>query len=54
MTHVNLNDGVCEGLEVVGERCFGVQHHPEASPGPHDSRYLFEQFEALMAGSVGV
>src|SRR5690606_38801049 len=29
MTHVNLNDGVCEGLEVVGERCFGVQHHPE-------------------------
>jgi carbamoyl-phosphate synthase small subunit len=54
MTHVNLNDGVCEGLEVVGERCFSVQHHPEASPGPHDSRYLFERFDALMAGSVGV
>ena len=48
MTHVNLNDGVCEGLEVVGERCFGVQHHPEAGPGPHDSRYLFERFEALL------
>ncbi len=48
MTHVNLNDGVCEGLEVVGERCFGVQHHPEAAPGPHDSRYLFDQFDALM------
>ena len=48
MTHVNLNDGVCEGLEVVGERCFGVQHHPEAGPGPHDSRYLFDQFDALM------
>ncbi len=54
MTHVNLNDGVCEGLEVVGERCFSVQHHPEASPGPHDSRYLFDQFEAIMSGSVGV
>ena len=48
MTHVNLNDGVCEGLEVVGERCFGVQHHPEAGPGPHDSRYLFDRFEALL------
>jgi len=48
MTHVNLNDGVCEGLEVVGERCFGVQHHPEAGPGPHDSRYLFDQFDELM------
>ena len=52
MTHVNLNDGVCEGLEVIGERCFSVQHHPEASPGPHDSRYLFDQFDALMAGKV--
>lgn len=48
MTHVNLNDGVCEGLEVVGERCFSVQHHPEAAPGPHDSRYLFSQFDELM------
>jgi carbamoyl-phosphate synthase small subunit len=48
MTHVNLNDGVCEGLEVVGERCFSVQHHPEAGPGPHDSRYLFAQFDAMM------
>lgn len=54
MTHVNLNDGVCEGLEVVGERCFSVQHHPEAGPGPHDSRYLFDQFNQLMAdGKVG-
>ena len=49
MTHVNLNDGVCEGLEVIGERCFSVQHHPEAAPGPHDSRYLFEQFDRLMS-----
>ena len=51
MTHVNLNDGVCEGLEVVGERCFSVQHHPEAGPGPHDSRYLFAQFDALMTAT---
>ncbi len=46
MTHVNLNDGVCEGMQVTGERAFSVQHHPEAGPGPHDSRYLFEQFAA--------
>ncbi|MAT03809.1 MAG: carbamoyl phosphate synthase small subunit [Acidimicrobiaceae bacterium] len=49
MTHVNLNDGVCEGLEVVGERCFSVQHHPEAGPGPHDARYLFTQFDEIMS-----
>lgn len=48
MTHVNLNDGVCEGLEVTGERAFSVQHHPEANPGPHDSHYLFDQFAELM------
>ncbi len=54
MTHVNLNDGVCEGLEVVGERCFSVQHHPEAGPGPHDSRYLFAQFDALMSAKASV
>ena len=54
MTHVNLNDGVCEGLEVIGERCFSVQHHPEAGPGPHDSSYLFAQFDELMStGKVG-
>ena len=52
MTHVNLNDGVCQGLEVVGERCFSVQHHPEAGPGPHDSRYLFTQFDDLMNGTL--
>ncbi|MDH3682129.1 MAG: glutamine-hydrolyzing carbamoyl-phosphate synthase small subunit [Acidimicrobiia bacterium] len=48
VTHVNLNDGVCEGLRVRGAPAFGVQHHPEASPGPHDSAYLFEQFDRLM------
>ncbi len=48
ITHVNLNDGVCEGLRVLGAPAFSVQHHPEASPGPHDSRYLFQRFEDLM------
>jgi carbamoyl-phosphate synthase small subunit len=48
MTHVNLNDGVCEGLQVDGELAFSVQHHPEANPGPHDSHYLFDQFAAMM------
>ena len=48
MTHVNLNDGVCEGLEVDGELAFCVQHHPEANPGPHDSQYLFDQFADMM------
>ncbi len=52
MTHVNLNDGVCEGMQVTGERAFSVQHHPEAGPGPHDSRYLFEQFADLLEGGV--
>jgi carbamoyl-phosphate synthase small subunit len=47
-THVNLNDGVCEGLHAPGLRAFGVQHHPEAGPGPHDSRYLFETFRRLI------
>ncbi len=52
ITHVNLNDGVCEGIRVLGAPAFGVQHHPEAGPGPHDSRYLFEAFERLMEAGV--
>jgi carbamoyl-phosphate synthase small subunit len=51
ITHVNLNDGVCEGLRVTGEPVFSVQHHPEAGPGPHDASYLFTEFTTLMAGS---
>ncbi len=49
LTHVNLNDGVCEGLAVAGSRAFSVQHHPEAGPGPHDSAYLFDRFVEVVA-----
>ena len=48
ITHVNLNDGVCEGLRVLGEPVLSVQHHPEAGPGPHDAAYLFDEFTRLM------
>jgi carbamoyl-phosphate synthase small subunit len=53
VTHVNLNDGVVEGIACPDRRAFSVQYHPEAGPGPHDARYLFEEFSALMAGSTG-
>jgi len=49
VSHVNLNDGVIEGLRCSDARAFSVQYHPEAGPGPHDARYLFEEFRALMA-----
>ena len=48
VTHRNLNDGTNEGMAVVGQPAFSVQYHPEAGPGPHDSRYLFDQFARLM------
>jgi len=48
VSHVNLNDGVIEGIAAPEARCFSVQYHPEAGPGPHDARYLFERFEALL------
>jgi carbamoyl-phosphate synthase small subunit len=48
VSHVNLNDGVIEGLASAHDRCFSVQYHPEASPGPHDARYLFDRFESLL------
>ncbi|RKH39690.1 glutamine-hydrolyzing carbamoyl-phosphate synthase small subunit [Corallococcus sicarius] len=50
VTHINLNDGTVEGLAVPDARAFSVQYHPEASPGPHDARYLFSRFATLMAG----
>jgi carbamoyl-phosphate synthase small subunit len=45
---VNLNDRTVEGLSVAGQPTFSVQYHPEASPGPHDARYLFRRFVDLM------
>jgi carbamoyl-phosphate synthase small subunit len=48
VTHVNLNDGTCEGLALPRERAFSVQYHPEAAPGPHDSLYLFREFRRLV------
>ncbi|HAM35456.1 MAG TPA: carbamoyl phosphate synthase small subunit [Elusimicrobia bacterium] len=50
-THVNLNDRTCEGLAHRRLPAFSVQYHPEASAGPHDSRYLFERFRDLMLAS---
>lgn len=49
ITHINLNDGTVEGLKVNGKPAFAVQYHPESSPGPHDSRYLFDQFIATLS-----
>ncbi len=48
LTHVNLNDGVVEGIRCSDVAAFGIQYHPEAGPGPHDARYLFDDFELLM------
>ena len=50
LTHINLNDDTCEGLRCSDIPAFSVQYHPEAAPGPHDARYLFEDFVTLMEG----
>ena len=50
LTHLNLNDHTVEGFRCAKKRAFCVQYHPEASPGPHDSNYLFEDFMSLMEG----
>ncbi len=50
VTHVNLYDGTVEGVRHGERPVFSVQYHPEAAPGPHDSRYLFRQFIELMEG----
>ena len=44
ITHVHLNDNTIAGIKIKNNNCFSVQYHPEASPGPHDSSYLFDQF----------
>jgi carbamoyl-phosphate synthase small subunit len=48
VTHVHLNDSTLAGLKVKGKDIFSVQYHPESSPGPHDSRYLFDDFVRLL------
>jgi carbamoyl-phosphate synthase small subunit len=48
ITHVNLNDQSIEGIRVKGKPAFSVQYHPESTPGPHDSRYLFDDFIKLI------
>ena len=53
VSHVNLNDGVIEGISAPRDHCFSVQYHPEAGPGPHDARYLFQRFDDLLTSSTG-
>ncbi len=49
ITHRNLNDDTIEGIRIKGTKAFSVQYHPEAAPGPHDSRYLFDEFVASLS-----
>lgn len=56
VTHLHLNDSTIMGIRLKSKRAFSVQYHPEASPGPHDSNYLFDQFVTMVkeANMVGV
>ncbi len=51
LTHFDLNDGTLEGLRCLDVPAYSVQYHPEAAPGPHDSRYLFKDFADLIAAN---
>jgi carbamoyl-phosphate synthase small subunit len=48
LTHINLNDNTVEGIRLKGKKAFSVQYHPEAAPGPEDSRYLFDDFIKML------
>jgi carbamoylphosphate synthase small subunit len=48
LTHFDLNDGTLEGVTCLEVPAYSVQYHPEAAPGPHDSRYLFQEFADLI------
>jgi carbamoyl-phosphate synthase small subunit len=50
VTHLHLNDNTIMGIRLKNKKAFSVQYHPEASPGPHDSNYLFDQFVSMMSG----
>ena len=51
VTHVNLNDQSIEGIRLKNKPAFSVQYHPESTPGPQDSRYLFDEFIGMMPPS---
>ena len=53
LSHINLNDNTLEGLTHRKVPLFSVQYHPEASPGPHDARYLFDHFAQMLEEARG-
>lgn len=54
VTHLHLNDNTIMGIRLKSKKAFSVQYHPEASPGPHDSRYLFDQFLSMIKEEITV
>ena len=51
LTHIHLNDQTVAGISIKNKKAFSVQYHPESSPGPNDSRYLFDQFVDVVSKS---